>query len=162
MFAEAPDELGSISERSSAITHADPRCRRGCAVLNYLIAGLVTGTDDPLAAALAATYPDQTTAQEIDDALAPVPGELDRTNVQNTSYVVDTLQAAVYYALTASDAESAIVRAVNAGGDADTVGAVTGAIVGARFGCESLPERWIDEIDENEELTHLADALIER
>jgi len=51
-----------------------------------------------------------------------------------TGYVVDSLQAGLYYGLTAESAETAIVQAVNSGGDTDTVGAIAGAVAGARSG----------------------------
>ena len=31
---------------------------------------------------------------------------------------------------------------IEAGGDTDTNGAIAGAVLGARFGLESIPERW--------------------
>jgi hypothetical protein len=52
-----------------------------------------------------------------------------------------------------------IVTAVNRGGDMDTVGAVTGAIAGARFGCDGLPDKWFDEIDYRDALPRLGPAL---
>ena len=51
------------------------------------------------------------------------------------------------------------MTAVNRGGDTDTVGAVTGAIAGARFGKESLPDRWLDTIEYQEDLELLGQAL---
>jgi len=62
--------------------------------------------------------------------------------------------------MTAETAEDAIVTAVNRGGDTDTIGAVTGALAGARFGSDSLPERWLDTVDKPEELDLLAQALV--
>jgi ADP-ribosyl-[dinitrogen reductase] hydrolase len=52
-----------------------------------------------------------------------------------------------------------IVTAVNRGGGTDTVGAVKGAIGGARFGCDGLPERWLDEIDYRDDLLLLGRVL---
>ena len=51
------------------------------------------------------------------------------------------------------------MTAVNRGGDADTIGAIAGAVAGARFGASSLPDRWLDAIDETDELARLADRL---
>ena len=62
-------------------------------------------------------------------------------------------------ALTADSAEDAIVTAVNRGGDTDTVGAVTGALAGARFGKDSLPDRWLDTIAYREDLELLGQVL---
>jgi ADP-ribosyl-[dinitrogen reductase] hydrolase len=46
------------------------------------------------------------------------------------------------------------------GGDADTIGAVTGAIAGARYSPESLPAAWLDAIEERRELETLAGQLL--
>lgn len=51
-------------------------------------------------------------------------------------------QNAFYRLLHAKDAEQAIIETVNEGGDTDTNGAICGALVGAVYGIESIPERW--------------------
>jgi ADP-ribosyl-[dinitrogen reductase] hydrolase len=56
-------------------------------------------------------------------------------------------------------AEEAIVTAVNSGGDTDTIGAIAGAVAGARFGIEALPERWLTMIDELQQIDQLASHL---
>jgi ADP-ribosyl-[dinitrogen reductase] hydrolase len=48
---------------------------------------------------------------------------------------------------------------VNGGGDADTIGAVAGAIAGARFGASDLPDRWVDELDRGDDLRRLGREL---
>ena len=65
----------------------------------------------------------------------------------------------MYDALTAGSAEEAITASVNRGGDTDTLGAVTGAVAGARFGATALPERWLEQLQYREELELLAKAL---
>jgi ADP-ribosylglycohydrolase len=51
------------------------------------------------------------------------------------------------------------VSVVSKGGDADTNGAVTGALLGARDGYEAVPARWRDGLLARDELVGLADAL---
>jgi ADP-ribosyl-[dinitrogen reductase] hydrolase len=97
---------------------------------------------------------------ELVESLRVVPDLLDESQLKTSGYIVHTLQTALYDAMTAETAEDAIVAAVNRGGDTDTVGAVTGALAGARFGSDSLPERWLDTIDKREELELLAKALV--
>lgn len=160
-FADDPQRLGRVSEQSSAITHTDPRCKRGCAVLNLTIAGLLRDEADPLQQALEATYPEQSEAPEIDEAVQGLPGNVSASEINNGGYVVDALQAGLYYGLNADSVRDAIVQAVNAGGDADTVGAITGAVAGARFGAEALPDTWLDAIDQTDELRTLAGDLLE-
>jgi ADP-ribosyl-[dinitrogen reductase] hydrolase len=36
-----------------------------------------------------------------------------------------------------------LITAVNLGGDADTVGALTGALAGAAYGIAAIPPRWL-------------------
>jgi ADP-ribosyl-[dinitrogen reductase] hydrolase len=160
-YTDDAASLGRISERSSAITHADPRCTRGCAVLNLTIAGFLRDVSKPLGEALETRYPDQSSASAIDQALVGVPDDVSADEIHNGGYVVDALQAGLYYALDAETAREAIVRAVNAGGDADTVGAITGAVAGARFGADALPQEWTSAIDETDELRRLARQLVE-
>lgn len=51
------------------------------------------------------------------------------------------------------------MNAVNGGGDTDTIGAVAGAIAGARFGASQLPDRWLRELDGADELRRLGREL---
>lgn len=156
-FMDELDSLIRVSKQSSAITHYDPRCTYGCAILNCTIAGFLRGNDDPLAAVLDCV--DSDAPAELVEALRVVPDLIDEEQLRTTGYVVHTLQTALYDALTAESAEEAIVTAVNRGGDTDTVGAVTGAIAGARFSDESLPDQWLATLAYRDDLELLARAL---
>jgi len=153
------DELTTASRTSSKLTHYDPRCVYGCELLNRTIAGYLRDEPQPLEEALSA-LPEEA-PNELIAAVEPVPDEINPETLSPTGYVVDTLQAATYHTLTADDAESAIVNAVNGGGDADTIGAVAGAIAGARFGASDLPDGWIDELDRGDQLRRLGRELTE-
>lgn len=76
-------------------------------------------------------------------------------------YVIHSLQTVLHDALEADSAEEAIITAVNRGGDTDTIGAITGAIAGARFGVDDLPEDWLSVLDGQQELSRIASALQE-
>lgn len=52
------------------------------------------------------------------------------------SYCMDALYLSFHYAYHSKSAHEAILRAVNAGGDSDTVAAITGQIVGVIYGLE--------------------------
>lgn len=68
--------------------------------------------------------------------------------LEPTGYVVNTLNNAFYWA-SCDTFEECIVGAVNDGGDADTIAAITGSLAGARFGLKSIPERWIRTLNPN-------------
>jgi ADP-ribosyl-[dinitrogen reductase] hydrolase len=156
-YATDWERLAEVSRQSSQITHADPRCTYGCAVLNLTIAGMLDDAATPLGDAL--DYVGSDAPDELVAALEPLargefPGAL-----ETSGYVVHSLQTALRDGLFAESAEEAIVTAVNRGGDTDTIGAVAGAVAGARFGASTLPDRWLAALDAAEELESLADQL---
>lgn len=74
-YAADWDTLVDVSRQSSQITHADPRCTWGCAVLNLTIAGLLEDAETPLRDALDFVGSDAPVA--LTDALEPIAcGEL--------------------------------------------------------------------------------------
>ena len=158
-FHDDPDTLVSVSRDSSTITHDDPRCQYGCAVLSLTVANLLHDRAVPLQTALDRVEADA--PDELLTALTGVPDSVAEADLQSNGYVVTTLQTALYHGLTADSTHDAIITAVNMGGDADTTGAIAGAVAGARYGLESLPAAWPDVIGEQPELETLADQLIE-
>jgi ADP-ribosyl-[dinitrogen reductase] hydrolase len=79
-----------------------------------------------------------------------------------TGYVVDTLQTVLHAFFTTRGFEECVVRAVNQGGDADTTGAIAGALAGAYYGPEELPARWLRRLDPavRREIEGLAPRLV--
>lgn len=71
----------------------------------------------------------------------------DYTEPRLTGYVVDSFATALHCILTTDSLEEALVKAVNLGGDADTVGAITGGLAGALYGYSAIPERWLACLD---------------
>jgi ADP-ribosylglycohydrolase len=58
------------------------------------------------------------------------------------SYVVKSLEAALWAFHDAKDFREALLWAVNLGDDADTTGAVCGQLAGAYWGEEGIPVEW--------------------
>ncbi len=66
--------------------------------------------------------------------------------LEPSGYIVNTFNNSVYWSCKDSF-EEAIIGAVNHGGDADTIAAITGSLAGARFGYNAIPERWINQLN---------------
>jgi len=158
-YAADWDRLAEVSRQSSQITHADPRCTEACAILNLTIAGLLDDSDAPLQDAL--DYVGGDAPDELVTALRPLACGDSPDILESSGYVVHSLQTALHDGLVAESAEDAIVTAVNRGGDTDTIGAIAGAVAGARFGASQLPDRWLDAIDETVKLEALSERLVE-
>lgn len=158
-YPDDTEALMQVSRQSSQITHADPRCTDGCAVLNLTIAALLREEPDPLSTALAQVQPGA--PDELVTALAPIAQGTEPDTLSTSGYVVHSLQTALFDGLTADSAEDAIITTVNWGGDTDTIGAIAGAVAGARFGASDLPDRWLSIIKERDELATVATQLAE-
>lgn len=66
--------------------------------------------------------------------------------LEPSGYIWNTLDNSVYWS-NQETFEDAIIGAVNHGGDADTIAAITGSLAGARFGFDNIPERWIEQLN---------------
>jgi ADP-ribosylglycohydrolase len=65
----------------------------------------------------------------------------------------------LYLLLTTDSFEEALSDVVNLGGDADTAGAILGAMAGAYYGVDSIPRRWLDGLQNREGIEARALAL---
>lgn len=81
----------------------------------------------------------------------------------STAYVVDTMQTVLHFLFTTSSFEECVVATVNQGGDADTTGAIVGAIAGAYYGLDAIPREWLRKLDPTVrgELEALAQQLVD-
>jgi ADP-ribosyl-[dinitrogen reductase] hydrolase len=81
----------------------------------------------------------------------------------STAYVVDTMQTVLHFLFATSSFEECLIAIVNQGGDADTTGAIVGAIAGAYYGIDAIPREWVRKLDPTAraEIQDLADQLID-
>lgn len=84
-----------------------------------------------------------------------------------SGYVIHTIGFATYcLARFGTDPAKALDVAVNAGGDTDSIGAIVGALLGARHGASALPAALLCALEDGpmgrSHLEQLADALVEK
>ena len=90
--------------------------------------------------------------------LTPVEAE---SRLGGSAYVLESLSMALFCFLrTPGDFRQVVIDAVNHSLDSDTVGAIAGALAGALNGYESIPDKYLDELEFREELVELADQLV--
>ena len=53
----------------------------------------------------------------------------------------------------------ALIDVINLGGDADSAGAILGALTGAHYGIDAIPDRWLDRLRNREAIDLRAQAL---
>ncbi|HLB71798.1 MAG TPA: ADP-ribosylglycohydrolase family protein [Candidatus Methanoperedens sp.] len=81
-----------------------------------------------------------------------------------TSYMVyDVVPSALYcFSKHFESPEKALIEAVNAGGDTDSIACITGALCGALHGVYAFPERWIRGLENKELVENIAADLFEK
>lgn len=171
-----PDRLISDSAETCAVTHYALTCQWSCIMVNAVITQFINGVQPDLttllSAALADGCPDLRGIAHHDripagvlDAVAtggaspPDTGWLRRDH-RLIGHTLIALQFGLWAAATPLSLEGALIASVGAGGDTDTNAAVAGAVLGARYGASSIPERWLECIPERKRIEALADGLV--
>ena len=72
---------------------------------------------------------------------------------------IECVPSAILTFYLTDDFKTGMIKAVNAGGDTDSLGSIYGAIAGTYYGFEDIPERWITGIKNKYYLMSLADYL---
>jgi ADP-ribosyl-[dinitrogen reductase] hydrolase len=156
-FANDGQSLIDASIDTSRITHADPRCTWGTVAINQAIVWLLNGGDIcGVVDAAVAGVPEQTVVDAVEAAQT-----IEFIELNAGGYVLSTITSALWALLHHETLEDVIVASVSLGEDTDTTGAVAGALAGAYFGAEAIPDRWLTLLQPREELEQLADRLLE-
>jgi ADP-ribosyl-[dinitrogen reductase] hydrolase len=140
-------------------THPDPRCIYSCLCINQLISDGIRGVSK----------------QDSYDSLVKEFGSINKefTNIliqaadlpwqewNNGGFTNETVKCAIAAWLQYDNLEEGLIRVVNRGNDADTVGAVAGALFGAYNGINDIPKRWI-KFKHNEKIKEFAEFAVKQ
>lgn len=146
----------------SAFTHGHIRSQLACVLYTVFASGILHGYGKRGALekmfSFAKSYLIDPYTKEMNNFRRVLSGELftaSRYSIRSTGYVVDTLEAALWSFLTTNSYRDAVLRAVNLGGDTDTIAAITGGLAGMFYGYEGIPSSWIQNIIGKEEIAGL-------
>jgi poly(ADP-ribose) glycohydrolase ARH3 len=167
-YVHDPGALADAARASARVTHAH-RLGVDAALTQAVAIAAALRSESPLDAAIeAATTPEL--RDRLVEAARIVGAGLEPAEVAarlgNRSTGHESVPAAVYSAAAYESFEAAVTFAVRCGGDADTIGAMAGAIAGARTGASAIPARWIDALEQGAKgrayVEMLADQLAAR
>ena len=148
---------------SAAPTHWDPRCGWSCAILNLAIASTLSGqpvtADALLDTGLNGMHASLPELEQygydanVPDAVGEAVVEASKRDLEDLrldggdmGYTLLALRVGLISLWRAPDFEQGLRRVIEAGGDTDTNGAIVGAVLGARFGVEAIPECWREKV----------------
>lgn len=150
-------EAVQLVQQSSALTHAHPRSQLACGIYFYLVRAILSA--EPFAKASL----QERLQKGMDEAMAhyeqdaafnrelpfyercrnlTMLREEPRQEIRSYGYVVDSLEAALWCALTTDSYEKAMLACVNLGYDTDTVAAICGGLCGLYYGYDAIPLKW--------------------
>ncbi len=162
--------LPGAVEKASAITHAHPLALEGARIIASAVLAALDGLEgDALleaasAPAVSAGFRERISALEglrRGDAL-PGPGEVASLLGHGISALESCVTALYLGERFAGEPFGELIRFVRGvGGDADTIGAMAGAIWGARNGAEAIPKEEVASVEETGAITELTRRLCE-
>lgn len=150
--------------KKANVTHAHERSIMGCYIYGYCLSFLLKeATRESLIAGLKFAGEDLDYLPEFEHyqrLFLPDFEKLTRDEIKSTGYVVDTLEAALWCVLTTNDYKSCVLKAVNLGGDTDTIAAIAGGLAGALYGYESIPREWLESLLRREYIENLCTIAV--
>ena len=174
------DSAVRLVEQVSALTHAHPRSKQACGIYYYLVKALLkTEPADTMSGQssflqilqkgmdAAMAYYEQQPEYQHDlpfykrccnlTALQQIP----REDIRSSGYVVDSLEASLWCAITTQSYEEAMLRCVNLGDDTDTIAAISGGLCGLYYGYAAIPERWRQKLARKIYIKDLCEKMAE-
>ncbi|AOT69716.1 ADP-ribosylglycohydrolase family protein [Geosporobacter ferrireducens] len=148
------EKMVEVTKMQSRMTHIDPLGIEACCINNHILWELFRGKglEESILSALE-QYDSEKRYQDC----------IERTvtyqQLKPSGFAVDTLRCSIYALLNTGDFYDAVVTAVNMGGDADTIGAVTGAIAGVHYGYATLPAIWVYQLKNFHEIDEICETL---
>lgn len=153
-----PERAKRLAEIDASISHYQDGIWGAQAVAVAVSLAMVDATMDEILDAVLATAPEGSWFREtllrafrivdeakgsIADAWMPLHNELFSTHRSTVAEALPEVFGALK--LEHSSFKSGLILAANFGRDADTIGAVAGAILGAKYGAKNIPEKWLQK-----------------
>jgi ADP-ribosyl-[dinitrogen reductase] hydrolase len=159
-YAHRPAELLELAPQLSALTHYDGRCQTAVLAVTLTVAALVRGEEPIPAVTEVLSAVEQREGGEELEYLVEVAGGARAIDGPDQGFCLFTAGVAIQALLREGGFETEVRRVVSLGGDADTNGAVSGALLGARDGVPGLPLDWLGKLVQRDEIRAEAEQLV--
>lgn len=161
------DEFIKLVEDVSALTHGHNRTKLACIIYTILASELIQGKEKKNAYDETIIFINKYCKEKYSDEVKKIEnimsGEiiaLSENSIKSTGYVVDTLEAVVWLFFNSNSYEESVLKAVNLGGDTDTIAAIVGGLSGIYYGINNIPDRWVQNVTRKHEIKELTDKFL--
>lgn len=157
------ENVAQTAEDVCKLTHFDPRCVGSCVIVSEIINHLIWH-DEQLSYSQIMTIGnkyDKSIAEYIDKAYYNGIESLELDEPSSIGYTLKALGSALWCLFHTNNFEEGLLRVVNEGGDADTNAAVACAMLGAKFGYTSIPQKYTDGLTRKNDLMRITNYLMQ-
>ena len=160
LFSLAKDGGGNKNfiDDISSLTHGHIIGKTACRIYTYIIKAILQKTDKQAIFPLKENYDQTVFARLATKEFYSVPVN----EIKSSGYVVDTLEAAIWCFYNTLSYKNCVLKAVNLGGDTDTIAAIAGGLAGLYYGKENIPEKWIETLRGKELIDRTVNAFYKR
>lgn len=158
------DEIKIINNVSS-LTHGHEISCLGCKIFIDYIKQLLNGVDKNKALNYIrktdySKFYSNNSIKMYKHILSDDISKLSKKEIKSSGFIVDTLEACLWSTLTSNSYEETVLKAINLGGDTDTIGALSGALSGIIYGEINIPRKWKYRIKNRKYLENLTDKFV--
>lgn len=146
-FRQSPERVCDHARAAARITHNNPNAQWATALIGIWVKLACDGSDDFLAEGL---------------SRLPFNGfavDLPRRPVATTQ-ALDVVRCVYWAVRKCSSFDEAVTSVIQLGGDTDNVAALTGAVAGACFGAQAIPDRWVECLRCRDRVRGMAEGLL--
>lgn len=162
MYYSRWNEVIHFSAESSRTTHAAEECLAACRLLGSMLHKAIQGfSKDTI---LFGSHAPEGSLLKFPERIHSIAEGTYRDKpigeISGGSYVVNSLEAALWCFQKSGSYSEAVLLAANLGEDADTTAAVCGQLAGAYYGASGIPEAWRQRLAKADLIESLAEDLI--
>lgn len=156
-----PDYSPTMAENVCKLTHYDPRCIGSCVILCTLIHSLIYN-GKPLTFEQMLGIADEYDNRIKEYLVKAKDGSFEDVTIDDHTmgYTLNSLFVALWTCFHSPSFEDGLLAVVNASGDADTNGAIACSLLGAKFGFNSIPEYYWQNLYRKDALVKISSKLI--
>lgn len=167
LFYTSLDQVEDVARASSLLTHGHPAALESAAAGALMVAMALADANpqriyEEVERRCCKSSPDFTAVwRKVPELLGVKPEEVLVEGGLGEAWVAEEAVASAMYCFWRSpdDFTEAILTAINTDGDSDSIGTITGSVIGARLGTEAIPAKWRHDVEDSEYLHDLAKRL---
>lgn len=161
MFFKTAEEVLYFANRMSATTHGSPFCLESAELFANVLHLALEGYSKEYILEVVYAYIDKSQSikcvatnvfkhgfhlKHVDD-------------IKGSGFVLESLEASLWCFFNTANYKDAVLKATNLGDDTDTTAAITGQLAGAFYGIDDIPDKWVKQIYNYQEILDISDKL---